>query len=153
MNVWGCFYLILFLRMVSCTQDLAVAVEKRTSRFTLTEKVKGLLRILFTRNFLLSCKGINSNCFYHKNLEVILFLFVKAHKYKTPKPFVGLKQPKKQTKNLVPRIQNSCFLLTSDHIATPNLYDPPIFFPSSHHFHSLHVTCIFSIKRPKWVLI
>ena len=51
-------------------------------------------------------------------------------------------------KNLVPRIQNSCFLLTSDHITTPKLYTSPIFFPNSTHFHSLHVTRIFSIKRP-----
>ena len=53
------------------------------------------------------------------------------------------------SKNLVPRIQNSHFWLTSDHITTPNLYLSPIFFPSSPHFHSLHVTRIFSVKRPK----
>ena len=51
-------------------------------------------------------------------------------------------------KNLVPRIQNSRFWLTSDHITTPNLYVSPTFFPSSPHFHSLHVTRIFSVKRP-----
>merc|ERR1712055_1088942 len=45
--------------------------------------------------------------------------------------------PTTQLKNQVPRIQNSCFWLTSDHITTPNLYVSPIFFPSSPHFHSV----------------
>merc|ERR1712215_76742 len=44
---------------------------------------------------------------------------------------------------------HSRFWLTSDHITTPNLYLSPIFFPSSPHFHSLHVTRIFSVKRPQ----
>merc|ERR1712208_166887 len=44
---------------------------------------------------------------------------------------------------------HSRFWLTSDHITTPNLYLSPIFFPSSLHFHSLHVTRIFSVKRPQ----
>ena len=52
-------------------------------------------------------------------------------------------------KNLVPRIQNSRFLLTSDHITTPKLYVSPIFFPNNPYFPSLHVTRIFSVKRPK----
>ena len=34
-------------------------------------------------------------------------------------------------KNLVPRIQNSRFLLTSDDITTPKLYVSPIFFPNN----------------------
>ena len=52
-------------------------------------------------------------------------------------------------KNLVPRIQNSRFLLTSDHITTPKLYVSPIFFPNNPYFPSLHVTRIFSVKRPQ----
>merc|ERR1711888_570172 len=44
---------------------------------------------------------------------------------------------------------HSRFWLTSDHITTPNLYLSPIFFPSSPHFQSLHVTRIFSVKRPQ----
>ena len=53
------------------------------------------------------------------------------------------------SKNLVPRIQNSRFLLTSDHITTPKLYVFPIFFPNNPYFPSLHVTRIFSVKRPQ----
>ena len=62
---------------------------------------------------------------------------------------VVLRNLRTKKKNLVPRIQNSRFLLTSDNITTPKLYVSPIFFPSSPHFHSLHVTRIFCVKRPQ----
>ena len=41
------------------------------------------------------------------------------------------------------------FCLTSDHITTPKLYVFPIFFPNNPYFPSLHVTRIFSVKRPQ----